>query len=700
MPPNSIILGVDLVPIKPIPRCITFPDDITSESCRRRIKDEIKDWKADIVLHDGAPNVGTAWAQDAFAQNELVLASLKLATEFLGQGGTFVTKVFRSKDYNSLMWVFNQLFSKVEATKPPSSRNVSAEIFVVCQGFHAPKRIDPRFLNPSHVFKDLDVLAPSAADALEQATLHKAAGHTSMDKLTPAAMKVFHPEKKRRAREGYDDGDLILFKKIGVMEFIKAHDPISVLGNASQLVFQTSEEKALLKSDSTSTEIEGSCDDLKVLGKKDFKNLLKWRASMREELGLDVKIKPSEEEYGETAEVSAMPELNEEEQMEEDLARIKEEEISKKRRDKRRSREKKMKEIQRLQLHMTTPMDIGLERQDQIGLDNDADFMFGLEDMAGGRRKGKALRVPDNAADMSGSDDSGDMQSDEDDTLMDTSDLDDEESRFEDLEANLDTLYDEYQNHKLERDAKHRAREARKKRDENGGVDEEWGGIRKSKVNKRQGDVSDDEEEADEDEDEDGDASEADDQIAYQRKLNGSDDEISTDESDTEDEENKPLNGAKRKYDDSLLQTLALPKVPLQSAAKNRAVTMWYDQPVFKEFAGLDALTEANPVEPLKNVSLNKHKAKMSMDGGGAKEDEVSYRYNKSPAPKYTDIVLHSRAFFSPASPQQPMIVPSKKRKTKQSDPRTWEEDDETEAGLMTRELEDAARIESAQAVE
>lgn len=420
MPSQSIIVGVDLAPIKPIPRVITFQSDITTDKCRATIRSHLKHWKADTVLHDGAPNVGTAWVQDAFSQAELVLQSLKLATEFLIEGGSFITKVFRSKDYNSLLWVFKQLFTSVEATKPPSSRGVSAEIFVVCRGFKAPKRLDPKFLDPKHVFAELADPTPNNE------------------------AKVFDPERKKRKREGYEEGNYTQFKEIPVTEFINTTDPIAILGEYNKLSFDQPPGGDLALStlnrlEETTEEIRICCQDLKLLGKKEFRNLLRWRLKVREKFGLIVKKGPKDKQ-NEPEEVAEVAPMDDELAIQEELQRLREKESSKAKKERRKENEKKRKEILRMQLHMTTPMDIGMEQ----------DSTFSLR-RAGSDSARNAVASARDPVPESESEDESETDSDEES---------DEDG--DNLERELDSMYEQYQERLEERDSKLRAKKARK----------------------------------------------------------------------------------------------------------------------------------------------------------------------------------------------------------------------------------------------
>jgi AdoMet-dependent rRNA methyltransferase SPB1 len=458
MPAQSIIIGVDLAPIKPIPRVISFQSDITTEKCRATIRGHLKHWKADTVLHDGAPNVGTAWVQDAFSQAELVLQSLRLATEFLCEGGNFVTKVFRSKDYNPLLWVFKQLFQSVEATKPPSSRNVSAEIFVVCRGYKAPKHIDPKFLDPKHVFAELQDATPNFE------------------------AKVFNPEKKKRKREGYEEGDYTQHKEIPVTEFINTTDPIAILGGYNKLSFQQPiggdlAMSTLNRLEETTDEIRTCCEDLKILGKKEFRNLLRWRLKVREKFGLVVKKKQQED--GEGEEVAEVAPMDEELAIQEDLMRMREKENARTKKERRKENEKKRKEIVRLQMHMTTPMDIGME---QIGPGGeDSTFSLKRVDRLGARD------AVVNARDVP-------VESESEDESDSDEDSDDDGDR---LERELDGMYELYQERMEDRDSKLRAKKARKDYEA-----DEWEGF--SEDNKS-GDEDEEEEEVDSEDEPSGD---------------------------------------------------------------------------------------------------------------------------------------------------------------------------------------------------
>ncbi|XP_059647662.1 uncharacterized protein LOC132293981 [Cornus florida] len=268
-PVGELILGVDLDPIRPIRGALSLQEDITKPQCRTAIKKVMaeKGTRAfGLVLHDGSPNVGGAWAQEATTQNALVIDSLKLATEFLAPKGTFVTKVFRSQDYSAVLYCLRQLFEKVEVDKPLASRSASAEIYVIGLKYKAPAKIDPRLLDVKHLFQG--------------------------GKEPPKVLDVLRGTKQKRHRDGYEDGDTTLRKVCSATDFVWSDTPLEILGSVASINFEDPACLPIKDHALTTEEVKALCDDLRVLGKQDFKHLLKWRAHIRKALSPSQKATP------------------------------------------------------------------------------------------------------------------------------------------------------------------------------------------------------------------------------------------------------------------------------------------------------------------------------------------------------------------------------------------------------------------------
>ncbi|XP_052641015.1 pre-rRNA 2'-O-ribose RNA methyltransferase FTSJ3 [Harpia harpyja] len=344
MPVSSLIIGVDLVPIKPIPNVVTLQEDITTEKCRQALRKELQTWKVDVVLNDGAPNVGASWVHDAYSQANLTLMALKLACEFLCKGGWFITKVFRSRDYQPLLWIFQQFFHKVQATKPQASRNESAEIFVVCQGYQAPDKIDSKFFDPKYAFKEVEVQTKSVSELVS---------------------------KKKPKAEGYADGDMTLYHRFTLMDFLKAPNPVDFLSKANEITLGDGE---LENHSSTTEELRQCCKDIRVLGRKELRALLNWRTKLRRFLAkklkeqakeLDINLSSDEEEEGKeeekkekkTSPRAAADEVvkEEEEEVELALAEMKAKELAELKRKKKKILKEQRKQRERVELKMDLP---------------------------------------------------------------------------------------------------------------------------------------------------------------------------------------------------------------------------------------------------------------------------------------------------------------------------------------------------------
>ena len=136
--PKAAIVGIDLLPVEPIPGVTLLEMDFMDDAAPDRLLSALGD-APDLVLSDMAANTVGHQQTDHLRTMGLVEAAADFAMRTLKPGGTFVSKVFAGGTDGALLRELKAAFKTVKHAKPPASRKGSVEWFVVAQGFKGRK---------------------------------------------------------------------------------------------------------------------------------------------------------------------------------------------------------------------------------------------------------------------------------------------------------------------------------------------------------------------------------------------------------------------------------------------------------------------------------------------------------------------------------------------------------------------------------
>lgn len=130
----SKVVGVDLLPIDPMPGATILQGDVTDDDVANEVLAALGG-APDLVLSDMAANTTGHAKTDQIKTGALAEAAVEFAFAHLAPGGAFVTKAFQGGLDAALLTRLKQSFAHVRHAKPKASRAESVEIYVVATDY-------------------------------------------------------------------------------------------------------------------------------------------------------------------------------------------------------------------------------------------------------------------------------------------------------------------------------------------------------------------------------------------------------------------------------------------------------------------------------------------------------------------------------------------------------------------------------------
>jgi 23S rRNA (uridine2552-2'-O)-methyltransferase len=128
------VIGIDLLPMDPIPGADLFQMDFMSDEAPDELKRRLNGL-ANVVLSDMAASSTGHSQTDHLKIMLLADTAYAFAKDVLAPNGVFICKVLQGGATGELLKLLKRDFAEVKHVKPPASRSDSAEIYVVALGF-------------------------------------------------------------------------------------------------------------------------------------------------------------------------------------------------------------------------------------------------------------------------------------------------------------------------------------------------------------------------------------------------------------------------------------------------------------------------------------------------------------------------------------------------------------------------------------
>jgi 23S rRNA (uridine2552-2'-O)-methyltransferase len=131
---DGTIIALDLLEFEPVDGVTFIQGDFREDEVLSHLEAVLAGRPVDVVVSDMAPNLSGIASSDSARIAHLVELAVEFARRHVKPDGALVAKVFHGSGYSQLAELFKQHFRVVKPIKPKSSRDKSAETFLVGMG--------------------------------------------------------------------------------------------------------------------------------------------------------------------------------------------------------------------------------------------------------------------------------------------------------------------------------------------------------------------------------------------------------------------------------------------------------------------------------------------------------------------------------------------------------------------------------------